>query len=108
MSRDFTQANMKPMYKAAIAEAAQPATDPAAAPVKEKTPKKKKAKVERKSLGLSVKADLYEYVATMSSACGMSILAYVESILEKHKEEHADQYKKAIKMLQSINKEDFI
>ena len=108
MSKDFTQANLKPMYKEAIAEAAQPATDPAAAPVKDKTPKKKKAKVERKSLGLSVKADLYEYVATMSSACGMSILAYVESVLEKHKEEHAEQYKKAIKMLKSVNKEDFI
>lgn len=45
---------------------------------------------------------LYEYIQTMARAAGMSYTDFINMVLQQHKDDHADAYKKAIEFRKSL------
>ena len=67
---------------------------------------------ERKSAGrkgvklprinLAFSPSLYDYITTMARAAGMSYTDFINMVLQQHKDEHADAYKKAVDFRNSL------
>ena len=107
--KDFTQINASNIYSSTIAEATQETQEEPKTrkPRKEYTAQEALAFMEdmqtrgRKGahlprINIAFSPGMYEYVKVMSAASGLSITAFVNKILQEHRDAHEDMYKRAL------------
>lgn len=115
MAKDFSKINTGDIYSKTIAEATQ---EPQEEPKKYKERKTYNAQeteeflndmktsgrkgVHLPRINLAFSPDIYDYVKTMSKASGLTYTEFINKILQDHKEKHADTYKKALEIRNSL------